>query len=247
MSVDPYLPYLFVKHTEGWNVDRCTRWMQAVGLPVEFFYPLSGLPFPEPARYAGVVVFGGRWSANDAHAEDWVLPEQRFIERCLHSATPYFGVCLGAQMLAHVCGARVSARDDGAAEVGFHRVLPGPHGRHFLPAPMTVMQWHTEGFELPSGARLTATGELFPNQAFELSERVVGVQFHPEVNPDVLTIWQARHRARKPHDLSDAQRAQHMVDAVRHDAAITGWVDGFLSGWTGRAGYPIHEDISLHA
>jgi len=247
MSVDASAPYLFVKHTEGWNVDRCTRWMQAASIPVEFFYPLSGKPFPDPSRYAGVVVFGGRWSANDAHAEDWVLPEQRFIERCLHADTPYFGVCLGAQMLAHVCGARVAAREDGVGEVGFHRVSPSADGKHFLAAPIHVMQWHAEGFDLPAGAVRTATGELFPNQAFELSERTVAVQFHPEVNPEVLAIWQARNRERKPHDLCDAQRARHMADAVRNDAAITAWMDTFLSGWTRRAAYAACGGVSLRA
>jgi len=235
MNAEQRAPYLFVKHSTGWNVDRCTRWMQAAGLPVEFRYPLAGDPFPDPADYAGVMVFGGRWSANDAHAEDWVLPEQRFIERCLQRDTPFFGVCLGAQMLAHVCGARVGARADGAGEVGFHRVLPTADGGHFLPAALTVMQWHSEGFELPAGARRTATGKLFPNQAFELSGRTVGVQFHPEVNPAVLAIWQARNKERKPGVLSDAERAHHMRDARHHDAAITAWVDSFLSGWTGRS------------
>lgn len=235
MSVDVRAPYLFVKHTQGWNVDRCTRWMQACGAPVEFCYPTCGDRFPDPARYAGVVVFGGRWSANDRDAEDWVVPEQRFIERCLNVETPYFGICLGAQMLASVCGARVSPRPDGAREVGFCEVRPTAAGRHFLAAPLRVMQWHSEGFDLPHGAVQTATGDLFPQQAFELSAQVVGVQFHPEVNPDVLAIWQARNRERKPGDLTESERQAHAADARRQAPAIDSWLDGFLSGWTGLA------------
>ena len=51
--------YLLVKHSEGWNVDRCTRWMDAHGVSVDWCYPASGQPFPDPAPYAGVIVFGG--------------------------------------------------------------------------------------------------------------------------------------------------------------------------------------------
>ncbi len=233
-------PYLFVKHSEGWNVDRCTRWMDAAGLPVEFCYPTSGQRFPDPEDYAGVVVFGGRWFVGDAPAETWIVEEQRFIEACLEAGTPYFGICLGAQMLAHVLGARVCCHPEGLREVGFHEVLPSADAPEFMRAPLHVMQWHREGFELPDGATQLATAPggsdtAFPNQAFGLNDQVVGVQFHPEVNPDVLKIWHQRNRERNPEDLTDAERSLQASDAVRFDAEITAWLDHFLSGWTARA------------
>ncbi len=233
-------PYLFVKHTEGWNVDRCTQWMQAADLPVEFCYPTSGDAFPDPVAYAGVIVFGGRWVVSDGAAEAWIVQEQRFIEHCLKVDTPFFGICLGAQMLAHVLGARVSKHPEGHREVGFHPVLPTPDGGGFIDRELSVMQWHHEGFELPGGAKCLATttgGEdaAFPNQAFSINASTVGVQFHPEVNPQVLDIWHERNRARKPDDLTEAERAAQKADAVLHDDNITAWLGDFLQGWTGRA------------
>ena len=233
-------PYLFVKHSEGWNVDRCTRWMEQADLPVEFCYPTSGQAFPDPATYSGVMVFGGRWVVSDAHAEPWILEEQRFIERCLHVNTPYFGICLGAQMLAHVLGGAVSRHPDDIREVGFHRVVPTENGRMFLPQPLSVMQWHSEGFDLPHGATCLATSpegdaSAFPNQAFSLDRQTVGVQFHPEVNPEVLAIWHERNRQRKPDDLSDAERAIQTDDAQRFDADISAWLGAFLADWTNQA------------
>lgn len=233
-------PYLFVKHTEGWNVDRCTRWMQSASLPVEFCYPTSGDSFPDPEAYAGVIVFGGRWVVSDGVSESWIVEEQRFIERCLKVGTPYFGICLGAQMLAHVLGARVATHPEGLREVGFHTVIPRPEGREFLTRSLSVMQWHNEGFELPSGASCLATAvggddAAFPNQAFSINDSTVGVQFHPEVNPAVLDIWHARNRARNPNDLTDAERVIQRADAVLHDEDITAWLSGFLASWTGLA------------
>lgn len=232
MTPEPRAPYLFVKHSTGWNVDRCSRWMQEHGHRIEYCYPVDGQPLPDPAGYAGIVVFGGRWSANDCASEEWIPRELGFIERCLHGGTPFFGVCLGAQLLARVLGAKVGPHPDGLREVGFHRVEPTPEGHGFLEAPLTVMQWHGEGFETPPGCTRTATAADFPDQAFTLDARTAAVQFHPEVNPDVLAIWHERHRQRKPGDLTDAERTVMRSDALEHDAAITAWLGGFLGGWT---------------
>ena len=224
--------YLFVKHSEGWNVDRCTGWMAAHGVTVDWCYPASGQPLPDPARYAGVVVFGGAGSANDCGDCVWVRDELRFIERCLNASVRYFGICLGAQMPARVPGARVAPHPEGLVEIGFHRVEPTPASAGFLDAPLHVMQWHSEGFELPSGTTRIATATSFPNQGFRLDERTFGVQFHPEVNPESLAIWHARNRERRPEQLSDAERAAMMADAHRHAPAIDAWLDAFLGGWT---------------
>jgi len=76
------------------------------------------------------------------------------------------------------------------------------------------------------------TGHDFPNQGFALSDSTLGVQFHPEVNPDVLAIWHERNKKRKPAQLSDEDRRLMMQDAYANDVAITAWLDGFLTQWT---------------
>lgn len=232
MSPDPRSPYLFVKHSSGWNVDRCSRWMARAGHAVEYRYPVEGDELPDPTGYAGVIVFGGRWSANDCASEAWIPRELRFIDSCLEAGVPFFGVCLGAQLLARTLGARVGPHAEGVSEIGFHRVDPVPGAEDFLDAPLTVMQWHSEGFDTPPGCTRAATSEHFPDQAFACGPRTVGVQFHPEVNPDVLAIWQERNRRRKPGDLTDAERLRMRADALEHDAAVTAWLDDFLARWT---------------
>jgi len=221
--------YLLVKHSEGWNVDRCCRWMQSNNKAFDWFYPLDEEPFPQPSEYTGVIVFGGAPSANDEHA--WVRPELEFIEQCLAQSVGFFGICLGAQMLARVLGANVAAHPDGLTEIGQCDIEPTEQGRDFLPAPMTVMQWHREGFDLPSGAVSLARSELFEHQAFCLNERVYGVQYHPEVNPESLAIWHERNKTRPTGVLTDEQRTTMMHAAKRHDATVTAWLDGFLSTW----------------
>ncbi|NND93012.1 MAG: hypothetical protein HKN42_19300 [Granulosicoccus sp.] len=225
-------PYLFVKHSENWNVDRCTRWMMDHDKVVDWCYPVSDDPFPDPRHYAGIVVFGGANSANDCSSHDWVRRELVFVEQCLKHDVPFFGICLGAQMLARVLGARVRPHESDVTEVGFCRVDPVPEDPAFLDSPLTVMQWHSEGFDLPPDTRRIATGDAFPNQGYRLNEHTLGVQFHPEVNSEVLAIWHERNRVRKPGQLSDEDRARMMADAHVHDESISHWLNGFLSRWT---------------
>jgi GMP synthase (glutamine-hydrolysing) len=224
--------YLFVKHSENWNVDRCTRWMEEKQFTVDWCYPASDQAFPDAKDYAGVIVFGGASSANDCDCHDWVRRELVFVEQCLKLNTPYFGICLGAQLLARVLGAKVRPHDKEIKEVGFCRIDPEPEHSHFLNETLMVMQWHSEGFDLPPGTQRIATGEEFPNQAYSLSEKILGVQFHPEVNAEVLAIWHERNRLRAPGQLSDDDRARMMSDAYTHDESVTRWLDGFLTQWT---------------
>lgn len=229
--------YLFVKHSQNWNSDRCTRWMASNNRMVDWCYPADGQHFPEPSAYAGVVIFGGAYSANDCANYEWVKHELGFVENCLQADTGFFGICLGAQVLARVLGADVRAHPEQVKEIGFSRVDPvveseQSNAPQFLETPLTVMQWHAEGFDLPPTTQRIASGDVFPNQAFRLNEHVVGVQFHPEVNPDVLAIWHERNKTRPSGVLTEEQRVTMMADAKRYDVQVTDWLHGFLSGWT---------------
>lgn len=197
----------------------------------DWCYPADGDSFPAIEAYSGVISFGGASSANDCQTLPWVKSELDFIEQCLAHERGFFGICLGAQLLARVLGSTVSAHPSAVREVGYTLVEPTADSGDFLTTPMKVMQWHGEGFELPQGSTLVATGEEFPNQAFRYTDRVYGVQFHPEVNPQALAIWHERNKKRETGVLTDAERSLQMQDALAHDEDITRWLGGFLQKW----------------
>ena len=111
--------------------------------------------------YAGAIMFGGPMSANDEH--DWLRREIDWIDVPLCEEKPFLGICLGAQMLARHLGHRVYAHPEGKVEVGYYPIRPTADGHNVCdcPFPNHVYQWHGEGFELPGGAILLASGAGF--------------------------------------------------------------------------------------
>jgi len=148
-------------------------------------------------------------------------------------------------MLARALGASVSLHPQGVKEVGQCEIEPTAAGHSFLPNPLTVMQWHKEGFDLPNGATNLARSDTFENQAFRLNEKVYGVQFHPEVNPEALAIWHERNKKKTPNMLSDAERSQMMTLAKENDPAVSAWLDRFLTSWT-LANLQTPNEIPIH-
>jgi GMP synthase (glutamine-hydrolysing) len=143
------------------------------------------------------------------------------------------GLCLGAQMLARALSARVFSYDDKRSEIGYFPIEPTPAGDLLCPAafPRTVYQWHSDGFDLPEGAELLATGGTnFPNQAYRYGRGAVGLQFHPEVTYHMMCRWTLRGAERLK--LPGAQpRQDHLEGWYRHDSATAAWTRAFLPAW----------------
>ncbi|HXH50659.1 MAG TPA: type 1 glutamine amidotransferase [Terriglobia bacterium] len=136
-----------------------------------------------------LVIMGGPMSAIDDAKFNWLTGEKQLIAEALREEKAILGVCLGAQLLAQVLGARVYPNRE--KEIGWFPVrltLAAERSRFFsgLPARMTVLHWHGETFDLPQGAVLLAESDLCRNQAFEIDGRVLGLQFHLEVQPQGL-------------------------------------------------------------
>jgi GMP synthase (glutamine-hydrolysing) len=174
---------LIVLHQERSTTGRVGMALKAMGARLDIRRPSCGEQLPATlAEHDGVVVFGGSMGANDRL--DWVRREIDWLETPLAEDKPTLGLCLGAQMLARVLGARVFSYDDKRSEIGYYPIEPTPAGEGLCAAgfPRTVYQWHSDGFDLPECAELLAVGGTnFPNQAYRYGRHAVGLQFHPEV------------------------------------------------------------------
>ncbi len=151
---------------------------------------------PDPDEVDLLIILGGPMSVHDEDALPWLVEEKRFIAEMIASGKPVLGICLGAQLIADVMGARVY--QNSSPEIGWFpvRALPEEGNANFgFPASVNVFSWHGETFDLPRGAIHLAASEACENQAFQLGRSVIGLQFHLETTPQAAQdlVTHCRH------------------------------------------------------
>lgn len=221
---------LLIVHQGRSDPGRVGRLLMDRGFCLDVRCPSIGHVLPSSLdEYAACAMFGGPMSANDCHLPG-IRRELDYFPTILDSDKPFLGICLGAQMLARVVGGKVCEHPEGLVEIGYTKVRPTEHGRRYFDGPMTVYQWHREGFELPSCATVLAEGEVFSQQAFRYGKCAYGVQFHPEVTLDMKQRWTTHgaHRLSSP----GAQPAHvHIGEHEIHDPPLERWTERFLDRW----------------
>jgi len=223
-------PVLIILHQETSSPGRIGEMLIRRGHRLDVRRPRFGDPLPKTlAGHAGAVVFGGPMSANDD--DDWLRREIDWIGVPLAEEKPFLGICLGAQMMVRHLGGRVERHPRGALEVGWFPLEPTSEGRRLMPQwPSRVYQWHREGFEVPTGARLLAEGEAFPHQAIAVGRAAFGIQFHPELTLAMMHRWTVRALARMEGQGVQSRR-QHFDGRELHDRQMRSWAERFLDLW----------------
>jgi GMP synthase (glutamine-hydrolysing) len=139
-----------------------------------------------------VVAMGGPMSVNDEGEHPWLADEKTLIADAVRGGVPFWGSCLGVQLLASALGAGV--RPGPVPEVGVlpvHATAAAAEDPVFsgLAWPRPTLQWHQDTFDLPQGAVLLATSPAYPHQAFRVGRLAYGVQFHLEVDAAMADEW----------------------------------------------------------
>ncbi len=224
---------LIVMHQEGSTPGRCGMMLEEMGYHLVACRPPLGQELPETLEeYAGAVVFGGPMSANDS--DEFIKREIDWMEVPLKENKPFFGICLGAQMLSKHLGGHVVGRDDEYAEIGYYPIRATNEGQAMMDWPSHVYHWHREGFSLPADATLLASGEEYPNQAYKYGEKAYGVQFHSEVTTWMMNRWTtlASHRFVLP---GAQNRKEQFALRPLYDPQVKTWLEDFLNLWVGPA------------
>jgi GMP synthase-like glutamine amidotransferase len=154
----------------------------------------EGEPLPDWRDFGAIVAMGGPMSVNDDAELPWLTVEKQTIAEAVRAGLPYFGACLGVQLLAASLGARVYPGP--SPEVGILPVRLTEAAREDpvfsgLPAEFLTLQWHGDTFDLPDGGVALAGSPAYANQAFRWGDRAYGVQFHLEVDPELAREWAA--------------------------------------------------------
>ncbi len=186
----------------------------------------EGELLPDWRGFDAIVAMGGPMSVNDDATLPWLTDEKRAIGEAVRAGTPYWGVCLGVQLLAASLGARVSPGS--TPEVGLLPVELTEAGRADpvfggFDAELVTLQWHGDTFELPDGAVRLASSPAYANQAFRY-DRAYGVQFHLEVSAGMAREW-----AEVPEYVTSLERTLGAEGAPAFLAAIESRADEMRS------------------
>jgi len=141
--------------------------------------------WPNLLSFDVVVVMGAPYAAyDDEGIGNWLLPEVEKMREVHNAGIPVMGICFGGQLMSRVLGGTVSRSP--RAELGWFEIESSdesliPNGPWF--------QYHWDRFTFPPGAQEIARNELCA-QAYVFG-RTLGMQFHPEIDAEVLDMWLA--------------------------------------------------------
>lgn len=168
-----------VPFEDGANIEK---WAKLNGIEVQEYDLFSEYELPKPKDVQFAAIMGGPMNVYEDRKYPWLKDIKKFIQNCIRTEKKVLGVCLGAQLIASVLGAKVDKNR--YKEIGWWNVkkCQSTEGTYFenLPDNFTSFHWHGDTFEIPRNSRRLAFSQACSNQAFQYKENVLGLQFHLE-------------------------------------------------------------------
>jgi GMP synthase-like glutamine amidotransferase len=172
---------LVIQHDDDGPAGHVSDWLEARGAEQDLYRIGDDQRERDPRDYDLIVSLGSEHAAYD-DAIPWLGLERRLLADAAAADVAALGICFGSQLLARALGGE--AMRAAHAEIGWVTI----DTREASPVGAGPwMQWHYDTFTLPAGAALLAESPAGP-QAFTIG-RSLGVQFHPEVTPEIVASW----------------------------------------------------------
>jgi len=161
----------------------------------------SGEVPPSLEDFNSLVIMGGPMGVYEIGQYPHLMIESRIIREAINRDMKVLGICLGAQMIAYCLGSdvykgpkeeigwqHIELSGDGIRDPFMKKLAIHPSVGDFW-RKFKVFHWHGDTFEIPIGAVLLASSELYKNQAFRYKNNVYGFQFHIEVTKKMIKEW----------------------------------------------------------
>ena len=185
---------LFIRHIDLEGPGLLEPLVREAGLTPKVIALDEGDSLPENFDdIATVVVLGGPMNVHEEEKYPFLKKENEFLKETLRRGIPLLGICLGSQLIAKACGAKVG--DSPVKEIGWHPAALTSAGQkdpvfRGIGGELTVFHWHEDMFGVPNGAELVVTAPKgCANQGFRLGSGIYAFQFHIEVTFDMIREW----------------------------------------------------------
>ncbi len=185
-----------------------------------------------------LVVMGGPMNVYQHRDHPWLPLEKDFIRAAIDSGKPVLGICLGAQLIADALGARVFQNAE--VEIGWFPVEFRPKAFEGLPETTMALHWHGDTFEIPAGAIPLGKSAGCARQGFVYDKRVVGLQFHLEVNESIIDNF-VRGFAHELKPSSFVQSAEEILSGTSNLPTAHRAMEAILEGLTCEQSPTHHE------
>lgn len=207
---------------------------RSLGLGMRVTDAFDGGRLPRPGAVGeAVVILGGQQAVYELDAHPYLAGEIELAGHCVARGIPLLGICLGAQLIASALGGDV--RRGGVREIGWAPVrfaagaggLPG--GRGLVGEP-EVFHFHGDRIEALDGAEVIASTDATPCQAFHCGGRVLGFQYHPEVDGALAAAMirenadYVREAGVSPEEALSGNSSRAAASMALHEPVLRGWL-----------------------
>jgi len=222
----------YLQHVPFEGIGHIQTWADTHNHQVSKTELFNGGQPPSVDSYDLLIVMGGPMGIYDYNDYPWLKIEKQYLKEVLDSKKPMLGICLGAQLIADVLEAPVTAGKD--KEIGWFPITKEPQSTKLgslLPDEMIAYHWHGDTFETPKGAQRLFVSGACANQAFVYKDCVVALQFHLETTPESMQTLIENCE----HELVDApyiQSAEEMNARSNHFPDINNVMDTIMEYFT---------------
>jgi GMP synthase (glutamine-hydrolysing) len=167
------------------------------GLAYEITDLSASTAYPDISNFSGIVMFGGKDSANDNSKK--MQNAMELTKKIFELQKPFLGICLGLQVAIKALGGLVVPAQ--SPEYGFKSIdgltyqirlnEAGMADPLFsgLPSTFNVFESHNQSVVLGGHMSLLGIGNHSTNQAIKLGNLAYGIQNHIELKPDIIRLW----------------------------------------------------------
>ncbi len=154
----------------------------------------AGDAIPDIEQFDALWAMGGSMNVWQEDEYPWLIEEKRVIRQAIGVLEmPFFGICLGHQLLADALGGSVDKTEN--HEIGLFEVKPTEAGINHPLLENLQEKTHWVNVHLvevtraPTDAIILAESQVCRNHIMQIGKHAYSCEFHPEVCSNTVDAW----------------------------------------------------------